>query len=145
MVIADFATRPGSQRYVELSGDSGISGDLWAGMMIGLGARADILERLPSLLGFDDVSATAEVGAETGATFVRVRVEGTQGAPRMHWSDMLSAIDRVGEPARVRDGARAVLRSRQAAEAEAMVMPLERSYTQKLWMRVKRKAAYLPG
>lgn len=43
----------------------------------------------------------------------------------MRWSGMLSVVDRISAPERVVHGARAVLRARQVAEADAMGMDVD--------------------
>ncbi len=127
------------KRHLHLQLPSGISGDMWLGMLVDLGADRKALEALPTALGLDDVRL--EIARVTRGAFAATRVgvivrgnedrpgqeHGTHG-PAAHLSDALAIIDRAPLSRGVKEKSSQAMRLLFEAEAKVHGIALEKTH-----------------
>ena len=115
-----------SRGGIILDGDGGLAGNLWLGMMVGLGAPVEVGEKLPALLGLDSAVVSFDVVQRGDVAAVRVDISGTEQTSEMSLIGMLETIQALRAPVEVRTSAQAVLLARQSAEAVTAGIDLSR-------------------
>jgi uncharacterized protein (TIGR00299 family) protein len=98
---------------------SGVSGDMFLGALLDLGAPSGALKSLPVKLGLNEAEIRIDSVAKCGIQCTRVRISDDTPQPHRHLADILAMIAAAGLPTDIVDRSRKIFT--YLAEAEAAV------------------------
>ena len=101
---------------------SGIAGNLWMAAMLGLGADARALHRLPERLGVPEARIAWDHDADRSVS--QVEVHGAAPTPATNYEGLISRVRGAGLAPAVCEHALRVLADREAAEARLLGLDL---------------------
>ncbi len=112
-------------RYLRIEPFSGVSGDMFLGALLDLGAPAAGLESLPAVLGLATAVIRVEKVEKCGILCTHVVITDDTPQPHRHLSHILGMIDAADLPGGVKDLARRIFTLLGEAEASVHGVPVE--------------------
>lgn len=105
---------------------SGVSGDMFLGALLDLGAPSGALKSLPVKLGLKNAEIRIATVDKCGIQCTRVVISDDTPQPHRHLSDILEMIDQTGLPTDVLDRAKHIFTLLGEAEAAVHGVPVEK-------------------
>jgi uncharacterized protein (TIGR00299 family) protein len=105
---------------------SGLSGDMFLGALLDLGAPADLLETLPAKLGLAGASIRLARVEKCGIACTQAVIADDSPQPHRHLADILKMIAGAGLPEKVTDLAARIFTLLGEAEAAVHGVPVEK-------------------
>ena len=105
---------------------SGVSGDMFLGALLDLGAPSGALKSLPVKLGLNEAEIRITTADKCGIQCTQVVITDDTPQPHRHLSDILEMIDAAGLPTDIGDRAKRIFTLLGEAEAAVHGVPVEK-------------------